>query len=323
REYDEPAYADYVTRHRENFFATRRAVRKNREKYGHRNGQFTLYNRFLMLDDFGPQGVIYAEAAADVFPALRRETTQEYQLVDAIAHQIQHAVPRLPDGTLARITPDSFTVQSDDLFMANLFNLRAGLALGRKELLDDAIHQAGRFAHYLTDAETGLYRHAYFTKTGEQASTIWGRGMGWTMLIDAMLLHKLGDRKDPRLAAIRRSFRSRCEALLRHQSGDGRWHQVITDPSTYKETSCTAMFTFALATGHRIGILPEEKFAAAAKKGYDGLCSQIDAEGNVTGIVRGTPIFPTPKDYADHRPRRNDPRGVGAIIWAALAVDRL
>ncbi|CAH1001637.1 hypothetical protein LEM8419_02542 [Neolewinella maritima] len=322
--FDQSAYGEYVDRHHRYFFDHRAEVLEHRATYGHRGGLFNHYARFRMLDDFGPQGVSLAERLSDAAPHTNNtESTQASQLVHAIAQQILTGVPRLADGTLCRITPDSFTVQSDDLFMANLFSLRAGLALGREDLLEDALLQSVNFSSYLTDAETGLYRHAYSTKTEDQSTTIWGRGMGWTMVVDAMLLQRLGDRQDERIEQIRRSFVARCEALLPYQAADGRWHQVITDPTTYLETSATAMFTYALATGYREGWLPEPRFSEAALRGYAGMSSQIAADGTVEGIVSGTPILPSPAAYNGHPTRTNDPRGIGAIIWAALAVDAL
>ncbi|NJC24934.1 glycoside hydrolase family 88/105 protein [Neolewinella antarctica] len=322
--YREPRYGDYVQRHHDFFFANRGEVARSREENGFRGGLFGHYFRFLMLDDFGPQGVTLAESAAARAPFPNHPLANEgYQLANAIAHQILTAVPRLEDGTLCRITPDSFTVQSDDLFMANLFSVRAGLALGREDLLEDALLQSVNFSKYLTDEKTGLYRHAYNTKSGQQSSTIWGRGMGWTMVVDAILLERLAGRDDPRMEQILKSFQSRCAALLDYQSADGRWHQVITDSTTYKETSCTAMFTYALATGYRMGWLTGEKYRDAALLGYRGMSGQISTDGTIAGIVQGTPILPNPAAYDNHATRKNDPRGVGAILWAAMAIDKL
>ncbi|WNH10369.1 glycoside hydrolase family 88 protein [Thalassobellus suaedae] len=38
-------------------------------------------------------------------------------------------------------------------------------------------------------------------------------------------------------------------SLANLQGGDGFWHNLLDKNDTYTETSCTAMFTFAIAKG--------------------------------------------------------------------------
>ena len=53
------------------------------------------------------------------------------------------------------------------------------------------------------------------------------------------------------------------------------------------------------------------------------MATQVRPDGRVEGIVRGTPIFYSDDAYNDHAPRLNDPRGLGAVLFAAVAMDRL
>ncbi len=43
--------------------------------------------------------------------------------------------------------------------------------------------------------------------------------------------------------------------LLKYQADDGMWRQLIDDPNSWKETSCTGMFTCAFITGVKEGWL--------------------------------------------------------------------
>jgi unsaturated rhamnogalacturonyl hydrolase len=56
------------------------------------------------------------------------------------------------------------------------------------------------------------------------------------------------------------------EALLAYQAEDGMWRQLIDKPESWKETSSTAMFGFAIATGVKRGILVDEKYSTHIKK---------------------------------------------------------
>ncbi|MEX2363735.1 MAG: hypothetical protein WD597_08930, partial [Balneolaceae bacterium] len=52
------------------------------------------------------------------------------------------------------------------------------------------------------------------------------------------------------------------------------------------------------------------------------LTHQVNEEGDVTGIVRGTPIMFSDQEYAEWGSRRNDPRGLGSVIYAAIAMEK-
>jgi rhamnogalacturonyl hydrolase YesR len=127
----------------------------------------------------------------------------------------------------------------------------------------------------------------------------------------------------PQREALLDAFRNHAEGLLSVQSADGRWHQVLDNPDTYLETSCTAMFTRAFAEGVTNGWLPEEEFMEAAERGWSAVANQIRPDGRVEGIVRGTPIFYSDMEYNDHPTRLNDPRGLGAVLYAAASIKRL
>lgn len=126
-----------------------------------------------------------------------------------------------------------------------------------------------------------------------------------------------------RYDAVLETFRTHAAALQQVQTADGRWHQVIDNPDTYLETSATAMFVRAFAEGVAHGWLPQEPYADAAERGWTAITGQVREDGQVEGIVRGTPIFYSDQQYDDHGPRLNDPRGLGAVLYAAVAIHEL
>ena len=127
----------------------------------------------------------------------------------------------------------------------------------------------------------------------------------------------------PKRGEVLEIFRRHAEGLLAVQSSDGRWHQVLDNPDTYLETSCTAMFTRAFAEGVARGWIPEEGFREGAERGWEAVARQVRPDGKVEGIVRGTPIFYSDQEYEDHGTRLNDPRGLGAVLYAASSMQRM
>lgn len=294
---------------------------------GRLDGPFTLYYRFKMLDDFGPQATALLEHLWVKHRGNRTAVMADpwFILVERCIRAVRQEVPRLADGTLVRITPDTFTVQSDDLFMAGLLLIRAGSKLQRAELLEDAVQQTLNFHSYLFNAENKLYHHAYFTWNNTRSCCHWGRGLGWMMLIYAELLEVL-PADHPKRHRLLQNFREISAGLLSVQGEDGRWHQILDDPTTYYETSATAMFIRAFAAGVRhewYTADTRQTYRQAALRAWQALQDQVNERGEVQGIVRGTPIFQTAAEYANWSARANDPRGLGALIWAAMAIDEI
>jgi rhamnogalacturonyl hydrolase YesR len=316
-QYQKPAYHAFIQKHNRFFLENNPKIARERQQFGLREGLFTLYFRYRLLDDFAPQ----TTALLGQKPALEEQKQYE-QLLKKALETIEKKVERLPDRTFARITPDSMVVQSDDLFMGGIFLIRAAKHLKRPDLLDDAAQQAIRFHQYLFDQKTGLYKHAYFTRTQRQSTTCWGRGMGWVMMIEVELLRNMPQNHALR-PQILSNFKEVCKNLLNYQSKDGRWHQVVNDPTSYLETSATAMFLRAYAEGITENWLNKNQFMPATLLAWQGLQTQIQADGQVQNIVRGTPILESDEAYSKHKTRLNDPRGLGAVLWAIMSVDKL
>ncbi len=317
-------YQNYINAHIDFFLTNRFRIAQERKEGKLRTGPFNLYFRFHMLDDFGPQGVplLHRMSKLKDRETSRIQATEEYQLLQAITKEITQGIPRLPDGTLTRVTPDSFTVQADDLFMSCLYLIKAADILDQPALMEDAVLQIKNYHRYLYNPETQLYKHAWFSRTQTQGCCHWGRGMGWMMMVYVEALNYLAA-DHPERATILKQFQQTCDGLVKHQGNDGRWHQIIDNPQTYLESSATAMFTRVLAEGVVNGWLEGDSYRTAAMQGWAGLCSQIAPDGQVSGIVRGTPIFNSERRYNNHSAHMNDPRGLGAILWAAIAINML
>lgn len=68
----------------------------------------------------------------------------------------------------------------------------------------------------------------------------------------------------------------------------GMWHQVLTRRESYAETSCSAMFTLAIARGVRCGWLGKE-YRKLAENGWRALMQHcVDKQGNTYGVCLGS-----------------------------------
>lgn len=267
-----------------------------------------------------------ADAAACALPLLELRLSalgnniSSGQITDQIANYVIKEHPRLDDGTFVRSQP-RWSVWADDLFMSVPFLIRYGKQLFDAKYFDEAARQIINYDKYLYNTETRLYHHGWNNTEKKHMGEHWGRANGlmlWAMT-EATTMIPTSHKDYDKVAAI---YRRAVENIARYQSPDGLWHQILNDPLSYGETSATAMFTLAIARGVASGVL-NESYATNALKGWLALEKQIDAKGIVNGISPEIPIGNHKAQYLDPKPILNDPNGIGALLMAAVEVDKM
>lgn len=278
-------------------------------------GSYHRIFRRTMLDDTGSPVLPFAESY------LKEKSEAVKDLVMPIADYVSKKQVRLKDGTFCRPEPVEFTVWADDLFMGVPFLLQMAKITGDKSYDDDAAKQVLNFRKYLLEPKTGLYKHAWFDQSQQRSATYWGRANGWIAWATVELLAKL-PKNHPAYKQVLKNFRQQMKTLIRYQDKSGMWHQVLDRPDSYEETSCTALFTLALARGVRESWL-SPSYKENAIKGWNAVKTKIDQQGIVHGICRGTDIGYDQQFYMDRKTIDNDPRGLGAVITAGIEISKL
>lgn len=255
--------------------------------------------------------------------AMRGDSSpQADAIIEEMADYILHGQARLPDGCLCRPEPE-WTVWCDDAFMGCSFLCRYADLNNDTTLLEECSNQLQLFWQHLRDPDTGLMWHGWHQGTDTLLGALWGRANGWYVWALSEVLERIepGSVQWQKLSAIEQAL---MKSICRYQDKQsGLWHQVLDHPETYLETSCTAMFTAAMARAVRRGRLSSE-YKDNARKGWAGLVSRIDTErGTVSGICRSMAIQDSLEEYASRETADNDPRGLGAFFWAASEISKL
>lgn len=160
----------------------------------------------------------------------------------------------------------------------------------------------------------GLFHHS---ERGRQA---WGRGNGWAAAAMTEALLALPENY-PGRGELFRAWHCLMEGLARHQDARGLWRQIVDQPASWLETSCTAMFVFALATGVRKGWLPKNPYRPAAVQGWRALAGSVDAQGRLAEVCIGLGDDPGTEAHYLSCPRRlGDKHGQAPFLWAASAM---
>jgi hypothetical protein len=182
----------------------------------------------------------------------------------------------------------------------------------------------------------GIFWHTQKTKA------YWGRANGWFASGMALLLQDLpaGSDRDTVMAG----YKKQMDGLLPLQitsandttgNDAGCWRQVLDRTDAEAESSCTAMFTYALVTGLKNGWLTDAKYITAAKNGWTALGKKTDSSGQLSQVCPGTPEasgqsgvgtdLKSQQDFyinLEQQFQAGDQHGQAPLLWSAIALLR-
>jgi rhamnogalacturonyl hydrolase YesR len=210
---------------------------------------------------------------------------------------------------------------------------------------DDAVMQLVVADSCTYDETTDLWKHGWDesrtlfwadAKTGRSQHS-WGRAMGWNAMALIEVLDELPQKYIGRDTLIS-VFKHIMSSVVNYQDQEsGVWHNVldVTDSRNYLEATCSAMFTYCLLKGVRLGYL-DNTFLEHGLKAYRGLVDQFveknsDGTLSLTNCCSAAGLGPednTTRDgsfeyYISEPIVDNDPKGIGPFIWASLEMERL
>jgi unsaturated rhamnogalacturonyl hydrolase len=279
-----------------------------------------------------------------LFELLGRGDDGRYRAALAQLHGQLSGQPRTPEGGFWHkgIYPGQMWL--DGLYMAAPFRARYAKEFGGPELFDDIVAQFELIEDRARDPATGLLHHAWDSgptmawadpSTG-RSPQIWGRAMGWfaMALVDSWEYLPEGHRGRASLAAMLLRL---GQALLRvRDPGTGLFWQVLDQggrAGNYLEASASSMFSYALARGSRLGLLPAEPWSGLAggileaatgrfiSQGADGRL-HLEESCAVAGLG-GKPYRDGSFAYYVGEPRRTDDfKGAGPFILASIEYER-
>lgn len=289
-------------------------------------GAAPFHNQLTTIDSLDDCGSI----ASTLLEVMKDHVIPEGRKVgDMVADYMRNKQQRLPDGTFYRnhsyLPIMNETIWADDLYMSIPFLCRYYELSGDIFYLRDAVRQIKQIFGYLFMPDLVILSHIYDTHYHVQTKVPWGRGNGWVLFSLTELLAVMPD-NDPEREEILEIFQTLCGGYLKLQGKEGMWHQVLTFPHSFQETSCTAMFIYGFARGVRYGWLKNrDDYAKAALLGWRALCKiAVDWKGNIYGVCRGSGYSFSKEYYAnDLGWNVNDTHGTGIVMLAAIEVEKM
>ena len=279
-------------------------------------------NFLIMLNDINPQ-------------------PQYLTAIETLRDQLREQ-PRTEEGGFWHKQVYEHQMWLDGLFTGTTFYARYAAWKPEPDAWDDIANQFLIVDRHTRKAN-GLNHHGWDESrqmgwsdsiTGCSQET-WGRAEGWYVmaLCDVLELMPADHPKRPELVAILNRV---MDALMIVQDKDTHlWYQVpdrAGEEGNYLESTCSAMYCFAMAKGVRLGLLPEQYKTEAYQvmdglkalkivQNEDGTLSLIDCCA-VAGLG-GNPYRDGTYEYYIHeRIRPDDPKGVAPLILACIELSK-
>lgn len=270
---------------------------------------------------------------------LYRQTGEEkYRMAAATLRNQLRQHPRTKAGGFWHKKIYPWQMWLDGLYMAQPFYTDYAVTFKEDTTFRDIVHQFVQMEQVARDKKTGLLYHGYDESRSQQWANkttglsphVWARAMGWygMALVDVL---ELFPAKDPRRAQLAEILKRLAVAITKYQDPkSGLWWDIVDLPGkekNYYEASASCMFTYTLAKGVRLGVLPA-KYKAVAKRAYAGIIKTFirkDERGrtHLHGTVSVSGLGGNPyrdgsfEYYMSEKVVVDDPKGVGAFLQAA------
>ena len=279
-----------------------------------------------------------------LFDLYKYTGNEKYRKAIELAHSQILTHPRTKEGNFWHKAIYHDQVWLDGLYMMQVFYTRYQSQYGGKDY-GDIIKQFENVRQIMFDEEKRLYYHGYDSsrtlfwadKITGLSSNFWLRSIVWFLvaLCDVWSYMEGYESGREKIAAI---FKEAIDGILIYQDKDSKlFWQVPNYPDregNYLETSGSAMVSYALLKGSRLGILPSS-YSEIGLDVFNGIVrekmSEENGDLNLKGICLVAGLGPennTRRDgsykyYISEPVVENDAKGVGPFIMAYTEVKKL
>lgn len=214
---------------------------------------------------------------------------QKYRLKADELYQDYLKTPRTSNGGVSHRV-ETEELWDDTVYMLSMYMLEMYRLTKEEKYIDELAFQVKAHSEKLAYWRTGLWVHGWDSDSldyDDKCSIIgwadpvtrkskeyWGRANGWIAMAMVDIIETLPPAHPQRQLFINElNNLVRLLPVLQHKE-TGHWFQLldVTDnPANFLESSCTAMFGYAMSKGIRLGVLPRVPFQASADLAYQGI----------------------------------------------------
>ncbi|MBX2945108.1 MAG: glycoside hydrolase family 88 protein [Cyclobacteriaceae bacterium] len=250
--------------------------------------------------------------------------------------------PKTSDGGYWHKEIYPYQMWLDGIFMADVFSMQYAKAYNQPEWFDESIHQIKLIYQRTLDPTTGLLYHGWDESKNpvwahpERGTSpeFWGRAVGWYLMALVESLDYIPENHPERDEVIK-ILQDLSAVVRKYQDSSSKlWYQVMdkgNQPGNWIETSCSAMFAYAFAKGHRQGFL-DESYLVTANEAFNALLDQyvfVDDAGNLhldQTVKIGTLNPKNSKGdfeyYISTERRIDDYKGLASLLFLSIELNK-
>ena len=301
-------------------------------------GQIKTYEKeSYNIDNISPGKILF-----DLYAVTKNSKYKA--ALDTLRNQmITH--PRTSEGGFWHKLKYPHQMWLDGLFMASPFLAEYGVNYDEPALFDEVVNQLKLVAKHTYDEKTGLFYHGWdesrqqfwADKNAGTSPGFWSRSMGWysAALVDVLeFLPENTQGRDSLLTIVN----TLASAIKKYQDPvSGTWYQVTDQgdrEGNYLESSASALFVYFLSKSLNNNYIRAD-FRPTIQKGFEGMirnfireeengtftitnCCAVAGLGGEKGNRDGSFEY-----YISEPVIENDPKSVGAFIFAAIEFEKL
>ena len=301
------------------------------------------------INGYNPQeyNIDNVNAGKTLFALYEINGKEKYRkAIDLIYSQVKNQ-PRTVEGNFwhKKIYPNQ--VWLDGMYMGQPFYMEYETKFNNKKNYADIFKQFANVVERMRDRETGLYYHGYDAshqafwcdKETGLSKNFWLRALGWysMALLDTLDKCEATLECQKEYIYLEKTFVQLMDDMLKFQDESGMWYQLPAlggkEPN-YLETSGSAIMSYSLLKGVRLGFLPES-YRQHGVKAFEGICNKYLKETenglNLGGICLVAGLGPEDNRrrdgsfeyYMSEPVVENDAKGVGPLLLAYTELRRL
>ncbi|MBQ1476776.1 MAG: cell wall-binding repeat-containing protein [Erysipelotrichaceae bacterium] len=227
-----------------------------------------------------------------------------------------------------------WNIALDGIYMSQLFLIRLcslidegkititsndGHTVTSEEIWKDIYTRMAFVLEHMRHEDTGLIDHAYSIELARTNGIVWGRGMGWFVMVLLEAAEKTPDKAQKEY--LSNGLADVMNALIEWRDPDScLWYNVVDRREDIDknriETSGSAMFAYVFLRGYHNGILKDQKYHEAGLCAFNSLTETMMTEEGLTGTLIGMGPREKPEQYQGHPFVTNEAKGVGPFFMA-------
>ena len=287
------------------------------------------------IDTYDPTRLDDIQPGILLFPLYERTKEEKYKIALGTLIDILRTWKKNNAGGFWHKDIHPNQMWLDSLYMGGPIQAEYAVFSGETKFLDEAAEQAVIMYEHMVDEKTGLMFHAWDeSKEVEWADKetglspeIWGRAQGWYVVAILDILQFMPE-NHPRREKLIEIEKEILASIMKYRDSEKKmWYQVIDKgdhAGNWIETSCSCLFTAAIAKAIYMGIL-DKSCTAYVNECFDAIYDSVEKKGDeiyVNKVCVGTGV----KDYQGYIERptvANDLHGVGAFLLMCAEVARV